>query len=351
MHSRTKAALVPAIAALLAAAALGISLAKGKEEGGQRDAILRVIPKDTMLVVTADLDALRASPLFADRIGGGRELLGVGKVDETCGFDPMTKIRTLALAIPPGDADEPGVVALGAIEAGPLVECATKVIALRGGKPEVTQVGSFTTVRDADGLQGGQIAVREGGPVLLGEGRYLQSLMGAAEGAMPNAAASEHPSLRGEIGEGAVVATTIVPRELKERVQKEIGEESAPALGITSAALSLSTGPLVRLQAKLGCDEERACETLATSFRAARDEAKTKLGPRLLGLGGVLDRLTIEAKERAVDARAEISQEEASALVDKVTALYTLRRALHEAGDRPPPVLGDESIEPRSSAE
>lgn len=348
MQSRTKAALVYASAALVAAGALWISVQRGGKTRAGAEAILDAIPRETIVLVTADLDELRGSPVFANLVEGGREVPGVGKLDEICGFDPLMRIRALALAIPAGDTDELGLVALGPIEAPPLVECASKLITLRGGKPLVETQGAFTTVRDADGLQTGQIAARPGGPVLLGEGRFLRQMMGAVVGDVPNASAGAHPALREEMETGAVVATAIVPKELKERLQKEIGGESAPALGVVSAAFSLSTSASLGLRARIHCDEESACREIATSLRAAQEDAKGTMKARLLGLGPVLARMRVTESERGVDVKLDVSNEEATDFIDKITAFYALRRALLAEGDaRETPVLEDERIEPR----
>ena len=90
-----------------------------------------------------------------------------------CGFDPMDTLSEVAIAIPAaGDAGEFGLVATGAVDDEALLACASKVIDARGGHAVTTSVGSFRSVRDAAlSTNGGEIAVRKGGPAPARRGR------------------------------------------------------------------------------------------------------------------------------------------------------------------------------------
>ena len=81
-----------------------------------------------------------------------------------------------------GDSGDFGLIASGKIDEKALITCASKVIEGRGGMPSVTTIGSFRTVRDTSLSEGGgEIAVRDGGPLLLGAGSYLRAMIDTAE--------------------------------------------------------------------------------------------------------------------------------------------------------------------------
>ena len=328
-----------------AIAAGGIALAKRETEVPKPASALMAAPADSMLVLTVDLDRLRASPVFAPLVQEGRELPAIGKLTEICGFDPVGSLREIAFTMPKGEGDEIGVIAMGSVEAEPFLRCASQVIDKRGGKPVVEPAGSFMSVREWHGQQGGTIAVRNGGPVLLGEGALLQAMMHAAEGKAPNALSTEHPKLREQAGEGAIVATLVIPNALKEKMRAELEGQDVPALRVESAAAALAADSSIRVGLLLNCDAPEPCSELAASLRKTRDEEARGLGARLTGLGSLLSRLQIEASGKSVTARLEVPAEEASKLVDRLMALQALRRALPEPTDTPA-VVPSEVVKP-----
>src|SRR5688572_2048817 len=108
--------------------------AKQRSSADLRARALDSIPNGALLVATADLDTLRASPSFAPLLREGREIPGLGKVREVCGFDPMDTLHELAVAIPAaGEEGDFGIVAAGVVDDEALVACASKVIEARGG--------------------------------------------------------------------------------------------------------------------------------------------------------------------------------------------------------------------------
>lgn len=322
--------------------AAGIGLfASARRSAPPAQTTLTAIPADAMLVATADLDRVRASSLLSPLTQEGRELPGFGRIDEVCGIDPTAALREIAIAIPASEDDDFGFVLTGKIEAEPLVRCATKLIEKRGGKALVEQVGSFTTVRDASGTQSGKIAVRHGGPVLLGEGNYLQRMISTADRKEPNLLTTAHPKLREEAGGAAIVATAILPEELKARVRKEMGDIDAPAMRVTSFVGAVSVDRTMRIAALVTCDTKEPCADLSVSLRESREEAAKDIGARLLGVGPLLDRVHIEAKGERLEAWVDLTAEEAKALVDRLLAFHALRRSFtqNDAEHSQAPVL------------
>lgn len=346
MQLRAPRALLFVAAALAAGALLVASI---RDEAVVAEAALAAVPEDAIVVATVDLDSVRASSVLSPLVREGREIPGIGKLDEVCGFDPVGRLRELVLAIPAGAEDELGVVATGAIEAAPLVACASKLVAKRGGEPIVETSGSFTVVRDARGVLG-RIAVRNGGPVLLGEGAYLQKMMRAAEGAEPNVSRSIHAKLRSEVDAGAIRMTFIVPAEMKQRVRAELGDIDVPALSIHSGAVVVSTSPTIRIRALANCENEQPCAKLSESLNGSLAEGAKDLGVRLLGMGKLMERVRISSKDERLELQADLTAEEASGLVDRLLALRALRRPAPlptpDAANELPP-SADEVVTPR----
>jgi hypothetical protein len=305
------------------------------------------IPSGALLVAAADLTALRASPAGAPFLREGREVPGLGKVRDVCGFEPMDTLTEVAVAIPAdGDAGEFGLVAAGPIDDEALLACAAKVIDARGGHAVTTTLGSFRSVRDASLANGGEIAVRRGGPLLLGAGTYLRAMIDAADQRTPNIRSSKaHGFLAGAVGEAAVRVTVVLTPSHRRTLADElsrVGAPGSPAASIFAGALGVTLGPRVGLHAVLSCESAAAAQGLAAKLSEARDEKARDFAVRLVGFGAVLQDLKIVPEGEVVHARVDMAAEQAALLADR---LVTLRGLSH-------PMPGSEpSVAPRAPKE
>jgi hypothetical protein len=306
---------------------------------------LAAIPSGALLVATADLAALRASPAGAPFLREGREIPGVGKVRDVCGFDPMDTLTEVALAIPAADdTGEFGLSAAGDIDAEALLACASKVIEGRGGRPVVTSIGSFRSVRDATaGASSGEIAVRKGGPLLLGGGVYFRAMIDAADGRTPAIRDSvPHSHLAEEVGDASVRITVVLTPALRQVLAEELASNSeagSPATAIAAGALGVKLGSAVDLHGVIECDGDNAAnaaKNLAGTLNAARLDRASDFATRLVGFGAVFEQLQIEPKGRAIHARVSMPTDQAVTLAER---LVTLRSVRHPMPDKPPEPL------------
>ncbi|MCA9591913.1 MAG: hypothetical protein KC776_01340 [Myxococcales bacterium] len=233
---------------------------------------LGAIPNGPTFLATVDLARVRQSPLGATLTESGRVLPGVGRLSDVCGFDPTSELDELAFAIPKRDSTDFGLVGTGHFAAKQMAECASAIVAKRHGKPGLTQVGSFVTVRDLNG-SAGEIAVRDGGPVMLGDGHYLRDMIDTAEGRLDNVSRDKtHESLRASVGDGALVASWVVPPGWLERVTDSNLVRLSPLSSLRAAALRVNVAPKVSALAVLGCSSEAACADLAGVLDSLRKD-------------------------------------------------------------------------------
>jgi hypothetical protein len=338
------------------------------------------MPASSFLVVTLDVDLLRASPLGAPLLGGpGSQLLADRTLAATCGFDPLERMREIAIAVPvEDDTGEFGVAIRADLSKDELVECARKVIDARGGADHVTirQSGSFTLV-EPDGPLSRRyptLAYREGGPFIVARGAWLDTLLATTEGKLPSVRhESRHLALRRELGQTsdehpafALVATVLLPKEMRERIKRDMGPEVAGAsgsanspalmagvLGVESAGLGVATGDAsgseTRATIELRCEDEGACAAVARLIDKTRREWSSDLGVRLLGLGTLLDNLGVEAKGASLRVTTHAPAGEAAKWVERLLELKSGRPAT----PRPRPSSypsSDEVIRPDAAA-
>ncbi|WP_437528519.1 hypothetical protein WME79_45710 [Sorangium sp. So ce726] len=354
MQSRTRDGLVLLLVGVLLGGGVAWLLSRRQESPPAAPRALDAVPAGAMLVATLDLPALRASPAFASFLREEREIPGLGKVRDVCGFDPVAALTEVAIAIPAaGEGGDFGLVAAGAVQDEALLACASKVIEARGGRPVVSGIGSFRAVRDSSAEGHGEIAVRPGGPILLGGGAYLRAMIDAAEGRAGNVGASAaHDDIARAVGEGAARVTVVLTPEQRAEIGRELalsGSSRSPAASLLSGGASVALGPQIAVHAAVLCDAEAPCEALGAELRAARDARAADFATRLVGFGAVLERIAIAADGKALHARVKLSPEEASFLVDRLASLRGLRQPA-PAPRRPPPAQADSDAPPPADA-
>jgi hypothetical protein len=319
---------------------------------------LGAVPRDAFLVITFDVAALRASPLLEPLTGGAAGFPGVERIQRACGWDPLARVKEIAVAVPEGgESGEFGVAATGDLGRDEFVACAEKVIRERGGQARVSTRGSFTLVDDAGATapDSPKLAFKEGGPYLVGRGKWLDAMMAAAEGAQPALATNAaHASLRKSLASTSpprvAVATAVLPSSVRERVRGEMGLEvdggednpaMAGVLAVTTAGLALSTGPAggdTELAAELRCETTQACDEVKKLVERKRLDLSKDFGARLVGLGPLIDSLTVEAKGTTLIATARAPTTDLARAVSKVLHLRS-------APKRPPASSTPSSVE------
>lgn len=231
----------------------------------RRAPALAALPPGAQLALRVDLRQVRQSALGAALTGGGREISGLGRLSEICGFDPTEQIEELAIALPE-QRGEPalGIVATGDFDPERIIDCAAKVLSRRGGTPAPSRIGEFSSVRDRAG-SGAEVAVRAGGPVIVGEGAYFRAMLDAADGRGATLLGDEaHATLREAVsGHGAIGMTFVTRPGWLARWVAEDEALAAPLGSVRAGALRIDLDPSPRATLLLSCPAEATCQALA----------------------------------------------------------------------------------------
>jgi hypothetical protein len=361
---------IVALVAVVGAVAGGIYLYSRNKAvvapvGDQAQTSLGAIPHNAMVIVSVDMKALRASPLAAPYLGGERSVPGLGTIKETCGFDPILLVDEITVGVPEAGDTDFGIAAMGSFTDESMIDCATKVIGGRGGKPVTSPIGKFRTVRDLDAPGVGEIAARPGGLLLLGGGPYLRSMIDAADGAVPSSAAdARHTELRTALaGFETLRGTMVLSNQQRAMMAEEIkktGGRAPTALGsIRGAALGAR---LVDKQASLlaivRTDGASQAISIAGLLEESKNDARSGVTAQILGLAPLLDRVKISVEGSDVRATLEVSIAELEDVIEKaiqVRALLDAKPSEPTPEEAPPAPSSDKPIEsapppPSSSA-
>jgi hypothetical protein len=324
--------------------ALFLALVAGVVAGGfwmarrPHGGVLDAVPRDAWLVLTVDAAALRASPLAQPLLGtqATTAIPGLGSLADGCGFDPLARLKDLVLCSPEGgERGDFGVAFTGDFTRDELARCADKVMHARGGSSLATQRGAFAVLEDAADPGHTRFAYRDGGPFLVGRGAWLDAMIDAAEGKAERMR-PEHAALRaslaaraGEAAQPSVVLTALLPAAVRQRLRGELGAETAgegerayaSVLAVAAAGLAVSTGgpgSITDAAAELRCDTPDSCAEVKGLLERKRLGLSKQFGVRLIGLGPLIDSLTVDVQATTLRATARASTDELSKAVKRV---------------------------------
>ncbi|MBX3260918.1 MAG: hypothetical protein KF782_14630 [Labilithrix sp.] len=332
------------------------------------------VPRDSFLVATVDLAELRRSPLYEvlfgkDAPGGGPKpdgpmfgprALGIGKLADACGFDPLSRVERLAVAVPEeGDKGELGVAASVTVSRAELSTCTENLAGRRGGKVATKETGSFVVVEDSTGAGEAarpRLAYGRGGLLVVGRGAWFDAMLAAADGKRPGVREAEahvamRSSLTGRDGwrSPTVLVSALLPRSLRERLKDEMGAElpaaggeggqgvMAGVLGVSGVGLALRAGGRsIDAAVELVCDAEEGCAVVEKLILKKRLEWSKELTLRMVGLGPLLDSIEVKREGARVRVTAGASADALAATIDRLLRLRARSRGLDAARDAPP---------------
>jgi hypothetical protein len=309
--------------------------------------VLDAVPANAMLIVVVDVKALRATELGQRLLGQGRSIAGLGEVRALCGADPMDLVEQLAVVVP--EATELGgfgVFATGAFDADKFLRCAELIIRKRGGQPVRQPREGFAVLRDTSlSLSSAELAVSDGGPLILGEPAYVSAGVKAARARGSDANAA-HATLRELVEPGVAVATAVLSNEQRGTLIDELRNQNmadSPFAAVTAGALSVRLDTQLQAHAVLQCGRPAACKAIAEIIDSARiDEAET-LTAQAVGLSKVLKGVLVQADQAAVHLRSSLPVEEALTLLRRVLALRKLGHQLEQPAP-PAPLPADAGV-------
>ena len=295
MNTRTRnAGLLAAFTATAVAALVYAELHK------RPVAVVDVLPRNAAMILEIDLATLRRSPAGRDAL----ELLVQKPLEAKarCAGELLRGIDRIGIAVPAGSGfeDDVAIVAMGTwLRAGEVSSCAQGVVKERGGAPIVLKQGTFTTVQDGDGMHG-VLAVRDGGPLVVGRGPWLSAVVDVADGVAKSLRDDPVHDLarRSKVGAFATL-TYALPEELRADLATKLPKGTQVLSKIPSlvAALRLdeTDGGTLTLEAEAACAGE-VCTDLAKLAEGAREMLAHDPRATLLGVKDDLAHATITAE-------------------------------------------------------
>lgn len=331
-------------------------------------------PRDSFLVATIDLSELRRSPLYDVVFGSDgataagtavidAKSLGIDELTSACGFDPISRVQALAVAVPEeGDKGELGVAARATVTRDELSKCTSALAGRRGGKVDTREVGSFVVVETSPGeeLARPRLAYGHGGLLVAGRGAWFDAMLSAADGKQPGAReATAHADMRAslESKDGwrapTLLLSAVLPRPLRDRIKNEMGPEleaakdgrhgpndvMAGVLGVSTLGVALKAGERgqrVDAAVEMLCDTEEACAAVEKLLLKKRLDWSKELSLRMIGLGPLLDSIEVTRARSRIRVTAGTSADHLTATIDRLMRLRARPRERSTDSDTTP---------------
>jgi len=215
--------------------------------------------------------------------------------------------------------DPAGTLAVSKLE---VLDCATRLLQAHGGEPEASGLGGFQRLRDKKGLA--ELAVRDGGPLVLSEGSYFRALLERTSGARPvregahDAAESLtrdeqlHKALRRELGPAPLLVTWVLPPGWLQRWLEDPEVSRSPLAELRALALRGDIGEQLSLRATLAAESAAGAERIEALLRGAQAEFRPVI-EAVLGAGPSERIRIVRSGQRvelslAVDTRALVTR-------------------------------------------
>jgi hypothetical protein len=266
------------------------------------------------LVATLDLDALRGNLWGRAAL---ERLLPLASQSDPCARAALTQLARLTLVIPAegstSAAPELAVIAEGPLQAHPVLDCATRVLRARGAEPEPGTLGSFQHLSDKKA--GGELAVKDGGPLILSAGSYLRALVERSDtgrGPSEDTRQQLHSALRRELGPAPLLLTWVLTPGWLERWLEDPEVKRSPLSEVRALALRGELGDELVLSANVVAENPAGAERIEQFLLATQADLRpvleAVLGPNQgQKLRTTRDGSRIELHTR-IDTRALVSR-------------------------------------------
>ena len=313
------------------------------------------LPSGTFLAVTLDADALKKSPALSQLLGGG-DAFGVKSLEEPCGFDPIARVREVAIAVPEeGETGDFGVALRIDATGEELARCAERVGEKKGKRASFAKQGEYYVVDEA--VPGGRRVayrpVREGAGVLLvALPGWLEKMQRALDGVGPRVDADRvHAQIRGALarhGPLSISLSAALPKSVRERLRRELDREGAGSpegratmagiLGVYGAGLGVALGQgEASFHLELACEAPEHCDATRAWLERQRFSLSRDLAARLVA-GPFIDSFTVEVHGATLGASARGNADDLARAVRRVREARSGRGSSDDDAPRPKPV-------------
>jgi hypothetical protein len=337
---RKRSPLVPIV---LAAIAVGGAIVWLRRPQVVTDEPLAACPARAFLVARADVAALRGTALGDSVEPLLRALVPFPRtVADACGFEPVTRVESLALVVPEReDQSDIGIALKLRTTADELSHCAQ---GLGNSAPKPAEMrGAFTLFATGDG-RADALAAAPNGLTILAPRAWATAMVDTANGGSPSAtAAPPHAELlraaaRADGHPRSVVVSIALPTATRVRLRQELEREGdagtketadtmAGVLGVEAVAAAIDVSEKTELALELRCETERACNSVKELLERKQRAWSENTIVQILGLGRAAAGMSIALTPRRIALKTSIDTPELRGALERILSWRRASRA------------------------
>ncbi len=298
--------------------------------------LMSAVPADAYAVARVRVDRVMASDAFKRLVVERGQAEGMQRVEKTCGFNPLSRLRELvvfARPSPEGGLPRLAFVARGDLQHEELIRCVEKVTGASRDKLRTEEIEGVITVASSKGNSRAAFVGRDG--IVGGDSETVRAvihvIVGKAEPVLSDPLLS---GLFAEVEQGRDVAGVArIPEEARPQLRvlaaRMFGGVLAPFAEVRALAgnLHLAEAKITAGGTMLAKDAAQA-EGLVSIVRAQLERFLRIPGVSLTPAGGVLRSVKSEAQGDRATFAAEVRVSTVEALLELLPAIEKLQKSL-----------------------
>lgn len=325
----------------LLGASAALFVFRGSSGGGAANDPMAAVPAESFVIANVSVAELRKSPIWTAVFGKdgapASRVLGIGVLGDACGFDPLTRVDRLAVAVPEeGNGRDFGIAARVQLTPKEVETCAKTLAEKRGVDAKPTEVGPFSVLKSGTA----KLAYSSSGLLVVGKSGWFDWMLETAQGIHPNAQKSAaHEQLRHAITdkEGwrapTAVITAVLPKSIRDRLRRDMDDDSddpnskkvmSGVLAVSGLAVGIKAGGpggSLEVAVEMTCDSADACAIVDTTIQRKRLEWSQDFRIRLAGFGQAIDSLVVKHDGTTLRATASASADGIAQGLERVMKL------------------------------
>jgi hypothetical protein len=302
----------------LSAAAVAVALCSSPALAGNGRDQLKALPKDAAGVLVVNVEQLAKSPLFQDLFkmatANPQAQAGLAEFGKMIGMDPLTAVKTLAVALPKGFAGQ-GLVLLQTSADPKKIEAA----ATQAGMSSKETFNGATLLKAGDGSTLGML----GGQIFLGSNEQVKGGVGAAKG--KGASVEKNADLMKLVNAAPQTQDAWFAARIDNAPPGELAHAKALRGGV-----DLEKGVTVQLVVTMESDAE--AKKLAEESKVQLDKAKNEPQAKMLGLDAIAGKVTFAAKAKDVEIKIPLDEADVGRLKSTIGMMMMMANGAAAGG-------------------
>ena len=303
--------------ALFVATALVLPMFAASASADDGKAALKFVPKDTMMVISIDVNSLKKTSIFKEMMTAIMQDADAKKnlkmFKEATGFDPEKDLESIVIALPPD------------------VEKTENFLFIAKGKVDEKKFISFAKDQGgkiAEGKAAGQAYYEidseaavafVGDHIVMGPKVALEASLNTKKG--NDKAVTDNSDMSGLIGAVDTKANIWMAVILPDDIRKELAKQDPNAGDITDAHASVDLGSGLKLRLTLGTGASGTADSIVKLAQEGLKSVKSDPNIGAMGLDPVFTGLSVAAAGKKVNVSLDLSQADFDRIVEMVKAM------------------------------